>query len=372
MATYKSILKKTCLVFLLGMITIVPSGCGDNSEEDRLAKEMEECQKNCDRIYLTEGRLCFCTPTVKKKPSAGVVTTGIQSEAQGVLLDGDSEDDLAYSGSTAPVRLSKENSHKIAITAWNGGFISQNAAAGELDDEGVSVLTKPRFLSLYEVLNRVFLDLRSDADPNENTISQRISNTRSLRGSCGGTATFDLSESSKEGDYKGKGRFNEFCDKGKTVSGSLGFIAGISAGKTDLRISSCHLLVLTPDDSFSVAGKIRVKFSSPRSSDVTMDLLIKEDQGGKVFQLKSYEMTIYPGMDSSELNLKNAEFYDPDHGFVILTTPAPVTVLGSEDAPSAGTLAVIGQGGEKVTVDVYSSAVYQVVLNQYYGQEEPK
>ena len=95
----------------------------------------------------------------------------------------------------------------------------------------------------------------------------------------------------------------------------------------------------------------------------TMDLLLQDNSTETVYRVK-YSMTIEEGPNYVEIDMSGT-YYDPDDGYVVVSTEVPLLVYDGDNWPSEGVLVVIGDtglagGSTMARLTALSSITYQV------------
>jgi hypothetical protein len=85
---------------------------------------------------------------------------------------------------------------------------------------------------------------------------------------------------------------------------------------------------------------------SVSSETIIMDVLLHDGAADKTIWVNNYSITVAQGAGFTDVTVSGT-FYDPDEGFVTLSTPVALHILDVAEWPSGGTLEVAGLNGTK-------------------------
>ena len=98
----------------------------------------------------------------------------------------------------------------------------------------------------------------------------------------------------------------------------------------------------------------------------TMDLRIRDNSDNTIFWLNNYTLSITAGAGYEDVVI-SGKFYDPIHGFVVISTPVPMRIYDPDAYPSSGTLRLDGQGASSVTLTALSNVQFNLVIVDVNG-----
>jgi len=276
---------------------------------------------------------------------------------------GDSGGGISYTGITTPATIDEYNAVDIATGAYQGG--QTGTAMGGLSY--VQTLTsehigRPRTLevaqALEDSLRRVDFMYRSDG-----TILNAITTvTETVAGDCGGSGSYAISIDDQTGEFSGSFNYSSYCNQGVAISGNVSFsgLVDVNTGNiVKFNFSFDNLTGTSGSDSFTLDGTISYDVSGSTTT-TTMTMLLQDNNTLKVYWLKDWAMTLTEGVNY-EVTLKiSGYYYDPDYGYIAISTPTPFVIYYGYSWPSAGVLVVTGDGNTKARLTVLSSATCQV------------
>lgn len=183
-------------------------------------------------------------------------------------------------------------------------------------------------------------------------------------GTCGGNVTV-IASGGTETDFNGTIAFNNYCEgtpgtagPSVTISGTIAYSGTATTAGDPLTLSFSLIdftVIEQPGNETTVlAGTISFTFSGPEE-DMTMSVAIR-DSNGTTYWISNYTVDEHANGQYSI----SGRFYDPQHGYVTVTTTTPLTKTG--EWPSSGVIVITGAGGAKARLTALSTT-YQVDLD---------
>lgn len=277
--------------------------------------------------------------------------------------DGDGPAGITYTGLTTQATIDENNAEDIATGAYQGGATVEEFGdiMGVVQDGEDGYIGRPRCLVLSEALEKAFrrVDVTSVSGVVAYGAIVTVSETED--GSCGGSMSWTLSLDDVAGDFTGSFDFNNYCEDDTTLSGSMS-----ASGKIDLVTKefvkiSMTFTALTAEaegDSFTANGDISFEFSES-SITVTMNMYLRDNSTRKVYWVEDYFMSITEGTDYVEVEV-SGRFYDPDDGYVVVSTPESLRIYDVDDGPRQGVLLVEGANNTKAKLTAVDSTTCRV------------
>ncbi len=275
--------------------------------------------------------------------------------------DGGTSGGISYTGLTTQVIIDENNAEDIAIRAYQGGSAGSAISgvdaiqAGEDNQDGRSrtlILSRALENALYRV------DIASIGDVAFSAMQPHTPE----QGNCGGSMSMSFTISvGDETAFNGNFNFNKYCEYGTTLSGSVSFSGEINLSTGEIMQFSMSFDALTVDsciDSFTADGDIHMN-SDGSADTITMDMLMRDNSTGKVYWVENYKMILTDGKDYIDINV-SGKFYDPDYGYVVLSTDKTMRIYDGDDWISRGTLICTGDIGTMARLIVRSSGEYHV------------
>ena len=261
--------------------------------------------------------------------------------------------------STTPAAITASNGKQIASDAFVGGslgtevgtlFASATTPAGEKTGGTPSVTTVVQ--TLLGAVNKA--DLSTSHQPSLSRAIQTESDT--ITGGCGGSAGYTVRSDDVTGDFNGTFTFNNYCEEGETVNGAMS-MSGTGDPIEQMTMTFSSLSFSSGSDSVVMDGAIAVNITSTTSTAVTVNIKMKDNSTSKVFWIENYVATINTVIGGEEIDI-SGRFYNPDYGYVDLSTPTHLFFAGSDEWPSAGVMVATGANSSKVKLTAISNTTY--------------
>jgi len=276
---------------------------------------------------------------------------------------GDSGGGTSYTGIATMATIDENNARDIAIGAYMGGQTgSAMVGISAIQSVESGDIGRPRTLevaqALEDSLRRVDFMYRSDG-----TILNAIATeTDTVAGDCGGSGSFTIQVNDETGVFNGSFTFTNYCNGGITISGDMSFsgLIDVDTGyMVDFNFSFDNLTVTSGSDSFTLDGTISYDVSGSTTT-ATMTMLLQDNNTLKVYWIKDYALTLTEGVNYEVTFNISGYYYDPDYGYITISTPTPLVIYYGDSWPSDGVLVVTGDGNTKARLTVLSSTTYQV------------
>jgi len=184
-------------------------------------------------------------------------------------------------------------------------------------------------------------------------------------GECGGNFDYTINLDSITGKFSGSLDFNQYCEEGEVLDGPADF-----SGKADPLSETIERFTLdfdglsgeSPDypTGITLFGTTTWTFTEDELPDrATLDMVVREEATGKTFWLHDYQFDfdLDPVTDSGTVDL-TGRYFDPDQGWIDITTPTSLSVEGDVFEPTSGVLLMTGDKGTKVRLTFFSDGTY--------------
>jgi hypothetical protein len=275
---------------------------------------------------------------------------------------------ISYSGVTSQASLTIANGEEMGTTSYQNGDSGQSlgTALSSLNEmDGSTTAThKPRVSGLTQTLiaatNKMQLPTNQGYSGNRAVQSE----SQTISGGCGGSATYTISVDDSSGDFSGTFSFSNYCDLGDVLDGSITIAGNIDLNTVTFGTISMTMTSLSfssGNDAFTVDGSLSF---NPTSSPlvITMDLKLQDNTTQQVFWAKDFTLTITTGL-SYEDEAMAGRFYHPDYGYVTVSTTTPFRYAGTDEWPSSGVMVATGSGGSTSTLTALSNTTYQIDID---------
>lgn len=261
---------------------------------------------------------------------------------------------FGYSGLTTQATIDSGNAVAIASAAYQGG-ISGGALAKPGADGGLETPSGGSILlatsRMLENLVRHTVSTGGAGATGPSGMLSKAVTTSSISGPCGGTSSGTINYYNQTtGDFRGSFTFEAYCSQGVIFSGNVqaeGTLDRVTGNPIQVTLIFSVLKVTSGGETFTAAGIISIDSISSTQETVTIDMLMRDDASGKMFQTVGYRIDATGGTDSdgkdyADLSISGT-FYHSDHGYVVISTQEPIHILLDADWPSSGVLVVNGK-----------------------------
>ncbi len=284
---------------------------------------------------------------------------------------------ISYNGVTTPATITGDNAEDIATGAYQNGNSPEGMDFGGFalvqDSQGAPI-THSRNLVLSEALVKVISQIDFSSVSNDVAISAVETENYSEPGNCGGNMSVNSRVDDVSGEVNGTIIFNDYCEDGTTLSGSINISGTIDGGPgepSEFTISFTTLTVVSDGDSFTVNGSISFNFDDFYIMTLTINMYVRDNIEGKVYWVSNYELSIttvssgyYSYLYDVDIEV-SGDFYDPDYGLAVLSTSEHLHIYSGDENPSSGVLIVTGAtgiagGSTKARLTALSSTTYKV------------
>ena len=285
--------------------------------------------------------------------------------------DGDGDDGGAavgpYTGLTTRALIDEDNAEDLAVDAYVTGNTGTVAGAlGAVDIEAGEGSGLPHAFSVSRALedSLQYVDLLSRSG---GIVPGAVyEETDTVNGDCGGRASYSISVDDVTGEFSGSFSFDSFCTGGTIFSGSVTFSGEMDVATGDIitfTFSFDSLNYTSGSESFTLDGDISCDVNDA-SATCTMDMYLTDNNSGKVYWARDYEMTWTEGSGYGEFEW-SGRYYDPDYGYVDISTNTPFVIYDGDAWPSEGVLVIRGETGSaggrtRARLDALSSTTYRV------------
>lgn len=277
---------------------------------------------------------------------------------------------LTYTGSSEAAAIDADNADQIAASAYSSGTRA-TVFAGVASLNGVNPNGqgpgRPFLFDITQVLENAAVRIDFPTTANPATAAALQSDSGSIDGACGGSASYSIRGDSNTGVFSGNLAFNSFCTDGMTINGTSTFSGVVDPNTSELEqfvFSFDYITGTSGTESFAMDGDIDLTVSGS-SIIMTMDMLI-QCNGPNTYKVENFQMTVTEGSGYTEIAV-SGRFYDPAYGYVTLSTPSPFLVSWNADYPYSGELVLEGamgvSGPTRARLTAVSATTCQVVAD---------
>ena len=265
---------------------------------------------------------------------------------------------VLYTGSTSQATIDETNAVDIAEGAYTGGEIGGTiGSVGSVQEIGVD---RPRYLQIARAIEEAIRQIDVHAPSGVVESGAIVSVSEDIYGACGGSAKYEVEADDTSGVFSGNMKFISFCSEGVTLSGTADFSGTININTEQLSqftLTFNNLTATLGSDSLTLDGDITYNFGPPAA--VTMDMRQRDNASGKVYWVSDFVMTVSEGTGYIQFEA-SGRFYNPDYGYVELSTPTPFRINSGQNWPSEGVMILAGANNTKARLTVNSATTFVV------------
>lgn len=282
---------------------------------------------------------------------------------------GSSSGGSGYTGVTTQAVVTSSNAKALSADAYTGGQLSASASGMAKDATGgggeAALLQQASTILKNSVATVV-----GSSHPVAKVVAATVQDTRTDYG-YSGSITSSITYDQASGAFSGSITFSQYRDVSTSpmLSGSISFSGMYSQANgsfTSLTISIGGLTGIADGRSFGLAGS--VSYGTVGASEtVSMSVVLTDMLSGRTYWVKDYALVL----TGTSLTLSGT-YYDPVHGYVVISTVTPLTVATVDALPTSGQLLFSGSNGTRarltftasgyvVEVDATGTGTYVVV-----------
>jgi len=280
--------------------------------------------------------------------------------------DEESTAGISYTGVTSPAVIDDGNAKALSTGAYQGGQIGAATGLSAIQTATSEHIGRPRTLKVAQALEDSLrrVDLMSRSGGVFLGAIYTVSDT--VDGDCGGSGSYTISVDDQTGEFSGNFAYSSYCNEGVIISGDASFSGQLDINTGDLltfTFSFDNLTSTSGADSFTLDGTISFDVTGSTAT-LTMTMLLRDNNTGKVYWLKDCTMALTEGEDYERFEI-SGYYYDPDYGYIVISTPTSFVIYDGYEWPSEGVLVVTGDTGvagdnTMARLTVLSSTTYQV------------
>lgn len=247
-----------------------------------------------------------------------------------------------YTGSTTQAVVTTSNAKALSADAYSGSQLSSavsGVAKETTDSSGQSALLQEA-AGILESSVATILDAPKSSPKVVAATAQNTVNGFS------GSFTYSINYDQASGAFNGTVSFSQYkaTSISAAISGSIAFSGVYSQATgtfTSLNISMSNLIGTNGSKSYSLAGSVAYS-TSVATKTVTMSVVLTDNVSSRTYWVKDLTLTLA----GSSLSVTGT-YYDPVHGYVVISTVTPLTVTTMEATPTSGQLLFTGSNGTK-------------------------
>jgi len=267
---------------------------------------------------------------------------------------GGSSSTPAYTGVTTQATVTTSNAKNLSADAYSGSQLSSavSGVAKETGDTGGQTALLPETASILEqsvtgIVNTPKVSAKTMAATAQNTVN-----------GYSGSYSYAINVDQNSGAFNGTITFSQYkaSSTSITMSGNIGF-SGVYNQATgtfsSLTITMSNLAGTSGTRSCKMDGTVTYT-TSGASKIIAMSAVLTDNASGRTYWVKDFTLTL----TGTSLTVSGT-YYDPIHGYVVISTVTPLTVSAIDGNPTSGRLLFTGSNGTKARL-TFTNGSYTV------------
>lgn len=273
---------------------------------------------------------------------------------------------ITYTGLETKATISDSNAEDLLTGAYEGGSIGTEFDINAIQSGESVHIGRPRVLKVSRVLESSLRKVDFASRSGSSFIGAIKTLTGGDIGNCGGNFSYEISVDETTRAFNGSFTFNDYCEDGDTINGSVSFYGEVDTTTDELlkfTFSFNSLNFTSGSDSFTLNGDIAWDVTGSPAT-ITITMLLRDNSTNKVYWVQNYTIEVTEGMNYVEIEVLGT-FYHPDYGYITISTPTPLRIYDADEYPSQGVIVVEGKDGvalgpTRARLTVIDNTAYQV------------
>lgn len=262
---------------------------------------------------------------------------------------GESSSGITYTGLTTEATIDENNAVILSTGAYQGGQTGAALVGGvgavQVGEDGSVGLPRP--LKVSQALESALHKVDMTSGSLGTLVGAIYTEKDTIYGDYGGSASYTINVNDETGAFSGSITFNSYSDDDvTTISGPVSFTGSLDVNTEvfiEFRFSFDNLTGVSGSDSFTLDGDISFD-NTVYPAEITMTMLLKDNHTAKVYKLEDYVMTLTDMGSYVDVEGSGA-YFDPNYGYVSISTAAPFRIYYGDIYPSEGVLVIDGNTG---------------------------
>lgn len=268
---------------------------------------------------------------------------------------------INYTGVTSQAIIDENNANEIATGSLVGGEIGSNISILGAVSENSNLTKSPLVFNIASYFQNVIYKIESSTMQSATYLGAIVSESDTIAGSCGGSFSISLTADDQTGNFNGSLAFNDFCEPGSTVNGSMNLSGNINVNTGEIHyfeMTFNSINMTSGQESISMNGSIDFNLqASPMR--MTLSFIFKDNNLNKTYKYENFVYELTQGVGYEDMTL-TGRYYDHDSGYVIIATESPLRRNEFDLWPSSGTITATGDLGTKARLNVIDSTSFFV------------
>lgn len=318
---------------------------------------------------------------------------------------------ISYDGATDPATLTQANSATLLAGAYQGGQAGTALGSSAGLAKQAPASQRPRTILLSRILDHAVELAVQSGSLTPGNAAAIADVTNQLAGNCGGQMSYTGTVNEETREFYISLSFDNYCDDATTVNGSA-----TASGQTDTNafnqdmyndkslapnpysIAFDALTISSSGDSFSANGYALISKvdeldedeypdldisnepinpdNTPDADDdpatdeqpdvggtttIKLNCILRNDTTKAAYKTQDFNITLTNGAGYVDAVL-SGRYYDPDQGYIDITTPTPLRISGTDYWPSSGVFHAAGNN-DTAAFTALSNTTYQLDID---------
>lgn len=269
-----------------------------------------------------------------------------------------SSSSVTYTGITTQATIDSTNAENIATGAYQGGAIGGAISLGAVQQEQAEL---PAYLNLSLTIEEAIRQMDVSTSTGVADAGAIINQSKTMYGTGGGNAQYTIQVNDVTGDFSGTIAFNGYTSQATTMTGNFNYSGKVnmSAGTMQqFSLSSDNVSVIEGRKSYTAKMTFSYTFSGTQLA-VAMDFVMQDSVTAKTYWVNNFNLTAWDRTSYLEFSI-SGRYYDPDYGYIDLSTPTTFKINTTATNPYEGILLVTGNSATKAKLTTLSATTYKV------------
>lgn len=270
----------------------------------------------------------------------------------------------AYTGSTSQATISTTNAKTLSADAYAGSQLTSAVAVGKVAAE-----QSGRTALLQQTAGILENSVATVVGAHKSSTKAAASSVQNTDYGYSGSISYTINLDQTSGAFNGTLTFSQYkpTSDSTCLSGSMDF-SGVYRSNVfnNMTMSNIRLTGTDVGESYTLSGSM-TSGTSGTTKTVTMSIVLSDNLSSRTYWMKDFTFTL----SGNSLTITGT-YYDHVHGYVVVSTITPLTVLNIDAEPTSGQLLFTGSNGTKarltfasgipaVEADTSGSGTYVVI-----------
>ncbi len=249
----------------------------------------------------------------------------------------------AYTGVTTQATVTTSNAKALSEDAYSGSQVS-SAVSGLAKEATIGSGQQALLQEVATILENSATTIVGGSKSSAKAVDASAQAT--ING-YSGSFTYSINYDQTAGSFSGTVSFSQYRETSTsaTISGTIGFSGVYNQAAGTFSSLSITMSNMTGSSgggrTFAMDGSMAYS-TAGTTKTVTMTVVLTDSASGRTYWIKNFTLTLV----GNSLTVTGT-YYDPVHGYVVISTVTPLTVATMDATPTSGQLLFTGSNGTK-------------------------